>query len=276
MRVLSLLLMFLLVTPAVSQRADLKEGLLIMAHGGTDEWNAAVREAVDPLRKSNPVAIAFGMANPATLQEAIYDLEGQGVASIKVVRLFASGASFLPETEYAFGLREEPPEGHFMFEPAILELSVPLTMNSEGLLDGAEIGGILADRAAKLSTDPRLETILILGHGPGDDSDNEIWLQKMDVLADSVRLDAAYHSVEVATLREDWTGKRAVVEEQLRQLVYDESEQGRVVIVIPFRLFGFGPYAEVFDTDTYRADGFGLLPDERLTAWIVDQFQSDE
>jgi len=46
------------------------------------------------------------------------------------------------------------------------------------------------------------------------------------------------------------------------------------VIIIPFRLFGFGPYADVFEGLSYRADSLGLLPDQRVTDWIRSQYMS--
>ncbi|GEM_PF-2874250 len=44
------------------------------------------------------------------------------------------------------------------------------------------------------------------------------------------------------------------------------------MLVIPFRLHGFGPYAEVLEGLDYRSDGMGFLPDSRITDWIKFQF----
>lgn len=43
---------------------------------------------------------------------------------------------------------------------------------------------------------------------------------------------------------------------------------GERVIVVPFRLSGFGPYAEVLEGLEYEADGRGLLPHPQLSEWI--------
>lgn len=274
MRLFVFLVTCLCCLPVFSQSNHEKQGLLVMAHGGSEEWNAAIIQAVEPLRYLTPLSIAFGMADPTTLQVAINELERQGVHSIRVVRMFVSAESFLPETEYAFGLRETEPSGHFMFEPLVLQTTVPVSLNGQGLMDASQVGGILADRAAKLSNDSAAESVLIVGHGPGDDQENERWLAKMNSLADSVRADAGYYSVRVATLREDWTGKRKKAERALRQFVTQESENGRTVIVVPFRLYGFGPYADVLDGLPYSADSLGFLPDARITDWIRSQYNS--
>jgi sirohydrochlorin cobaltochelatase len=273
-RFLTLLLLTLAHT-ATAQDAALPEkpGLLVMAHGGDEDWNAAVRDAVDPLDPEIPIALAFGMANPHTLQEAVDQLESRGVTRIEVVRLFISGDSFLPETEYAFGIRTEKPAGHFMHEPHPLRLSVPVQLSSRGLMDVPRLGGILADRVRPLSTDPTREAVLIIGHGPGSDEENERWIANMDAMADSVRILAPFSEVKVITLREDWTGKRAIAEAAIHDFMRGQDGSGRRVLVLPFRLRGFGPYADVLDSFEYSADPNGFLPDPRITEWIRQEFR---
>lgn len=274
MRLLFLLVSLFVAFPSSGQDSDVNMGLLVMAHGGSENWNSAIEEAVAPLRLNGPVSIAFGMANPNTLQKAADELLKQGATSIGVVRLFVSGDSFLPETEYAFGQRSEKPSGHFMHEPRILNLNIPVRLSKDGLLDALALGSIMSDRASKLSQIPASESVLIVGHGPGDDVENEHWLTKMNQFADSVRAAAPFHEVKVATLREDWTGKREIAEVELRKFVSSESTSGRTVIIIPFRLFGFGPYGEVFQDQDYRADSLGFLPDDRITTWIASQLKT--
>lgn len=80
-----------------------------MAHGGSEEWDAAVLQAVEPLRRSYPLEVAFGMADAATLQEGVRRLEAAGVARIGVVRLFVSGESWYERTEQILGLAAGAP-----------------------------------------------------------------------------------------------------------------------------------------------------------------------
>src|SRR5262245_49914568 len=68
-------------------------GLLIMAHGGSPDWNKAVLAAVEPLKDRYPVEVAFGMADACSLQEGVRTLETKGVRKVGVVRLFVSGES---------------------------------------------------------------------------------------------------------------------------------------------------------------------------------------
>ncbi|MEE9167345.1 MAG: hypothetical protein V3U24_07800 [Candidatus Neomarinimicrobiota bacterium] len=265
-------------------------GVMVMAHGGSEEWNAAVREAVLPLRTVWPVAIAFGMADPSSLQTAVDELEEQQVDRIVVVRMFLSGKSFLHQTEYLLGFRPDPPEtftrhgtamenmssnvyslnGHHP-PPSPIQSRAQIELIQEGLLDSPVCGTILAERLSALSRVPEEESVLILAHGPGDDEDNDLWLERMDRFAAEARNLGSFHRVRVETLREDWPEKRRPAEERIRSFAEQEQAEGKRLIVIPFRVYGFGPYADVLHDLVYLSDGRGLLPHDLITEWLNSQ-----
>ncbi len=253
-----------------------RAGLLVMAHGGSEEWNAAVRQTVAPLEAEIPTAVAFGMADRTSLQEAVTALETEGADRIVVVRLFISGTSFLHRTEFLLGLRsdaparEESPVSPSRDSTVLLpvETSAVLAVSQVGLSDSPFVWRILRERAAALSVDPSRESVLILAHGLGDDEANDALLATMDHLADSVRVSSDYQRVVVETLREDWDDRRAQTEERIRRFVQEENAGGRTVLVVPFRLYGFGPYGDVLDGLSYRADGKGFVPNPAITRWV--------
>lgn len=267
-------------------------GALIMAHGGDPAWDRAVREAVQPIAEEMPAAIAFGMADPETMQEAVSRLEARGVRRIVVVRLFISGDSFKERTERILGLKPGAPPrpaheghdhqdhggqgGHNHGDPDSmplwrLEARSRFSLSEAGLMDSDRMGEVLASRARDLSRDPAAESVLVIGHGPGDDAENERWLSRMGRLADAVRRDRPYREVRVETLREDWPERRREAQVRIRLFVRQAGERGGRAIVIPFRLSGFGPYAEVLQGLEYASDGRGLLPHPAVTYWIRDQ-----
>lgn len=86
-----------------------KRGILVMAHGGDPTWNRDVEAVIEPVRAKHPTEIAFGMAQTSSIRDAVEKLEKQGVRKIAVVRMFVSGDSFVPSTEYILGLRDTPP-----------------------------------------------------------------------------------------------------------------------------------------------------------------------
>ncbi|MCW5832133.1 MAG: hypothetical protein KIS78_06760 [Labilithrix sp.] len=149
-------------------------------------------------------------------------------------------------------------------------------LTTEGLADAQEIGAVLADRASALSKTPAREDVLILAHGPGDDAENERWLTKLDALAGAVRARAPFRRVQVETLREDWPEKRVAAEKRIRAFVERASQEDGKAIVIPFRVQGFGPYAEVLQGLDYVADRKGLIPHAAVSTWIERQIAALE
>lgn len=262
--------------PALAQTRNTC-GLMVMAHGGGDEWNAAVTAAVRPLENEIPTSIAFGMANPRTMKAAVAKLEAHKVPCIVVVRLFMSAHSFLHQTEYLLGLNAEPPpffishgghdEDHGSM-PAPLELQAKVLISREALLDAPEMGHVLAENALAMTDSSGMESVLILAHGAGDDGVNAEWLQKLDHLTNTVRATGLFRAVSVQSLREDWKEKRAKSEKEIRSFVETHSRNDGRVLVIPFRLYGFGPYEKVLQGLSYSSTGKGLLPSPQVTEWI--------
>ncbi|MBI4601146.1 MAG: hypothetical protein HY721_04215 [Planctomycetes bacterium] len=276
--------------------------VLLMAHGGDEAWNRAVEEAVRPLREEMLVEVAFGMADAAAIEGAVRRLEERGAGEICVLRLFVSGDSFRERTEQILGLRPGAPErpvhpppgggereeghahgarphgahahgAHGAHADAFwrLEARASFRVTEGGLLDSSAVGPILRERALSLSRDPPRELVLILAHGPGDDGENARWLERMDRQAETVRRAAPFREVRVETLREDWPEARRESEARIRGFVERASSAGGKTIVIPYRVHGFGPYAEVLKGLEYGADGRGFLPHPAVTDWLREQ-----
>jgi hypothetical protein len=216
------------------------------------------------------------MADPQTLEAGLDSLRLAGVTHVAVVRMFISGQSFLEQTNYLLGLSDAKPEFFMHQEPAadsqpeILPVSRGLIVatHETGLMGSREAKDILTDRAQSASRRPEGESVLLLAHGMGADSENERVVEAMDSISAALRK-VGFASVSVATLREDWDEKRVIAERQIRDYVSTESAAGRRVIVVPMRLSGFGPYAEVLSGLEYTPTE-GLLPHPSVSDWIRD------
>jgi sirohydrochlorin ferrochelatase len=313
-------------------------GILVMAHGGSPEWNAQVEGAIEPLRARWAVEVSYGMAVASSIEAAVAKLEARGVNEIAVVRLFVSGESWREETRYILGLRPDlPPEqiaahaamghgkphgkpgqkagahgaghgahgaghgahgaghgaghgahgaghgahgahgaghgghgGHKMEAPRPIARRARVAMSHDGLGDSALIDQVLVDRVRALSRDPASETVLVIAHGPGDDAEDGRWIAWMKQRLAGLSTVGAFRAVEVATLREDWPDKRAAAEKNIRAIVARGSAGGGKVVVVPFRVAGFGPYADVLAGLDYVSDGKGFLPHPNITRWIEE------
>ncbi len=270
--------------PAAAVPDDL--GVLVMAHGGSPEWNAGVESVVAPLRDDYRVEIAFGMADPESMQRAVAALEARGARKIVVVRLFVSGESWYERTEKILGIRNgapprPPADGHDA-EPhdgAAGRHSMALwrvdtesrfALSTQGLAEAPEVESIVADRIERLSKRPAEEDVLVLAHGPQDDAENERWIAHIEARIEDLMRTASFRKLQVMTLREDERDKREAAEEQIRSFVEEASSNG-TAIVVPFRVHGFGPYADVLEGLDYAADGNGLIPHPAVTAWVERQ-----
>ncbi|MEK6689330.1 MAG: hypothetical protein AABZ01_12845 [Gemmatimonadota bacterium] len=270
--------------PPVSQG---EFGILVMAHGGDSTWNRTVDQAIAPLRRSHPIVVAFGMANPETLSSGLDSLRRLGVQRIAVVRLFISGRSFLPETRYLLGLSPERPSvvaaattashpgnappaatGHAAVPLIPIDHQLVVATEESGLMDSPVAEIIVQTRARMAGRNPGTESVLLLAHGMGHEEENRQLLEAMSRAAVLVRSDG-FHTVRTATLREDWSGPRALAEAEIRAFVAAETSAGRQVLVVPYRLSGLGPYAKVLEGLEYLAtDGF--LPHDGVTEWILE------
>ena len=47
------------------------QGILLLAHGGRDDWNRQVLELASQVDSTLPVEVAFGMANKRMIQDAV-------------------------------------------------------------------------------------------------------------------------------------------------------------------------------------------------------------
>ena len=83
---------------------DFSFGVMVMAHGGSEEWNAHLAQAIEPLRARFPVELALGMADAGSMEAAVRRLESRGVRHVGLVRVFISGESWYERTLQILGV----------------------------------------------------------------------------------------------------------------------------------------------------------------------------
>ena len=266
-----------------NQENGSKFGVLLMAHGGSQEWNAAVENSTAALAIKFPVEVAFGMADAGSIEESVRRLQAIGVEHIGVVRMFVSGESWHQRTRQILGLeegapsREEAKRGNPQprtFMPmGFWEIDTDLSfyISEDGLADASEMDGVLISRIQSLSTDPSNEVVLVLAHGTGSDDEDSRWVEKITERTELAKASLGLNEIKVFTLREDWLGKREEAEQRIRSYIDDVNHAGLVPLVVPFRVQGFGPYARVLEGLDYKSDGQGLLPHENVSEWIENQ-----
>lgn len=212
---------------ALLDAQSLKTGVMVLAHGGGDQWNQMILDATSDISQKYPTEVAFGMALPRTMQEAIDKLESKGVERIVVVPLFISSHSFIiRQSEYLLGLRDtlaDPPhimdhsamttennsskdhtpnspenhhsssapnhQGHEMGNNTLDQLKTKSKIIFTNPLDDHPlVAQIVFERIQELSTNPSEEMVILVGHGPNPEEDNKKWVDDMESIVDQVRV----------------------------------------------------------------------------------------
>ncbi|MGQ0763983.1 MAG: sirohydrochlorin chelatase [Acidobacteriota bacterium] len=277
------------------QRAG-KAGILLLAHGGSANWNNEVLKLAAEVNKEVPAEVAFGMATKRTMQEGIDKLIARGAGEIVAVPLFISSySSVITSTEFLLGLRKEAPADLASFAKmdhsgmnhgnhAMMNMNaslnpltpvvspVPLRMTS-ALNRHPLVAEILLDRARSISQNAAREVVILVAHGPVPDDDNARWLDDMGALATLMKGKSGYKRFEYLTLRDDASDPvRAQATAELRKLVEGAVNDGDRVLIVPLLLSYGGIEAGIkkrLEGLNYTMSPQGLLPDERLAEWML-------
>lgn len=266
-------------------------GVLLLAHGGSQNWNNEVNKLAGQVNRTKPTEVAFGMANKRTIEEAIHRLAARGVRRIVAVPLFVSShSSVITSTEYLLGLRQEAPPDFASFakmdhgdsrammmdasfDPATpIKSPVPIQMTA-ALDRHPLVAEILLARASSVSQEPKREVVVIVAHGPVPDDDNAKWLADLQSLTERIRRASSFRRIQYLTVRDDAPEQvRAKATAELRQIVARATGEGDRVLIVPLLLSYGGIELGIkkrLEGLSYTMSQQGLLPDERLVKWVL-------
>jgi sirohydrochlorin ferrochelatase len=268
-----------------------RQGVLLLAHGGSAAWDANVQAIAAEVNKTSPTEVALGMATRANIQAAVAKLEARGVTRIVAVPLFISSHStVITSTEYLLGQRKDMPPALNIFAKMShgagghdghtvdatdgtlpVKSTVPVRMTSA--LDAHPlVAEIVLDRAMAMSTTPSLEAVVLVAHGPTDDATNEQWLVNLRKIADHLRATRPFAAVDALTVKDDApTPIRDAATREFRAVVERRSVEGRRVLIVPVLL----SYGGIEQGIRQRLEGLpyvmsdkALAPDRRLVDWV--------
>lgn len=188
---------------ANAQPVPNEDALLVVAHGARVEgWNERVIQLMEKVEWAGPKGVAF--LTPRTPDQELASvadrLDKTKVKRIVIVPLLVSSFSdHYEEIRYYGRDRREVPD-HYTHEPlkTRAELLVTPAMDSDRLL-----GRILADHVRTASKDPKNESVILVAHGPNEETDNEKWLACLRVQAAYLQSVHGFRRVEAATIRDD-------------------------------------------------------------------------
>lgn len=274
-------------------------GILLLAHGGKQNWNEGVHKIAATVNQTIPTEVAFGMASRRALQEGVDRLLARQVKQIVAVPLFVSShSSVITATQYLLRQRPDAPEALKIYakmdhshgshgaghdagahsqaasaDPTT-PVNSPVPIRMVGALDSHPlVADILLARAASISQSPAREVVILVAHGPNQDEENRKWLADMKTLADLMKPRGSYKRIEYLTVRDDAPEPiRSQAQAELREMVKRATDEGAHALIVPL-LISFGGIEEGIKK---RLEGLeyaicrqGLLPDERLAEWAL-------
>jgi sirohydrochlorin cobaltochelatase len=276
--------------------SELNIGVILLAHGSGEEWNAAVVEAFEKIGGNYKKEIVFGMGNAADIQKSVDRLQASGVRAIVVVPLFLSSHSEMyRHLEYVLGVRDEPDvlfwflmgrhtaesgEGHgghgssgSFFEQ--VRFSVPYRVASPVNYDGI-VADILVERLTGVG---REASVFLLAHGPITAEDDLEWHRDLSRYAQ--HLARAFPGVRFfgMTFRDDAPPFiRDAAIRRIQDAVRREIAEGRRVVVFPFLLAPGGREAEIttmLKGYEYRSISRAILPHPAISRYITEKIEKE-
>ena len=275
-------------------------GILLLAHGGANDWNEEVMKLASEVGKAEPIEVAFGMASKRNIQDAVDRLVKRGVREIVAVPLFVSShSSVVTSTQYLLGLRAEaPPElaryasmnqnhDHGAHSSggnadssldAVSPVKSPAPIRMAAALDVHPlVAEILRSRARSISKEPAHETVVLVAHGPVTEEENSKWLSDMARLARAIQHGSDFRQVEYLTVRDDGPEPiRAQATAELRTRVESATRRGDRALIIPLLISYGGIEAGIrkrLEGLSYVMSPQALLPDERMVRWVLQVAQ---
>lgn len=276
-------LVYLLVVPVVSAETT---GLLLLAHGAhrhdtatgktVNVWNRNVEAVGKALNEKIPTAVAFGMADPLTIQKAIDELEGRGVDAILAVPVFVSSHSPIIGN-FRYILRFQPELAKTTQLKHLDRAHANVAVHFGNAMDDHPlISEILLARAQEVSAEPARTTVILIAHGPNDEEENRRWLQDLSAHAAFIKHQGGFRDVRYITHRNDALPEvKDKARAELRSVVASASKDGAAVVV-PVLLSAGGIEhqikADLHDLDFRLAQP--LLPHSNVQAWIEAQYHA--
>jgi sirohydrochlorin cobaltochelatase len=276
-RTLVALLVVTWCTPTLAQT----RGTIVVAHGGDSLWNASVLEAARAAQTGGPVEASFLMgpgAKQHRFQEAVARLTGRGAKEIVVVPLLVSSHSgHFDQIRYLAGDSVTLDERmmHHLHMAGIERPSGSVRMRvTPALDDSPQLARVLTDRALALATNPRERALLIVGHGPSTAEDYAAWMQRLRVVADTVRARGGFRDTRVELVRDDAPAPvRAEAVRRTRELIELQHKfTGKDVLVVPVLISRGSINRDKLPSDLAGMpmvySGEPLLPHPGIVRWI--------
>jgi sirohydrochlorin ferrochelatase len=252
-----------------------KQGVLILTHGFREQGDKVFRDQVQSIANIFPTSLGIGMAMMMSshIQVALDDLAAAGASEIVIVPVVSSASNELyRQWLYVFGKQDE---AEFASVPRVKTDAVLKFVSPAG--DNPLIAEILLDHAAEVSTDPKKEVVIIAGHGPSSQEDNDEEMRVLAGLAKIIQEDGGFSAVYGQTLQDDAPPPvRAANVKKLRALVEGATSEGKTVIVVTNLISARSIQAKLRDDLKgleYKFNPKGVVQHPNFMKWMTEEIR---
>lgn len=246
----------------------MKPGLLVISHGSREAgWVALVDESIEAARVQLGSQLVIEgafleLVEGRLIQDGIDRLEAAGVTHVYALPLFvSSGSTHVDEIGWALGAY---PIAGTETELKPIRIAAALTYGKP-MDDAPEIVDVIVDRLNNLSTNPAMESILLIGHGSKEVGFQEAWEQGFLSIGEQLLRQGGYKACSSALLQLD--------EVQKRWESLQSQHPMNVVLVVPLFLsegyFTKQIIPQRLEGLSCRYDGRTLMPHPKIADWIV-------
>ncbi|MBT8440973.1 MAG: hypothetical protein KJO76_01210, partial [Gammaproteobacteria bacterium] len=247
-------------------------GVLILSHGVGKNSDRMLRDALRPVGEEQPTAIAFGMAmmTSSHLQSTVDDLTERGAETIVLVQngTTTDYNSLTRQWKYIFGLGEEAT----YLDVPVIESDATFIM-SEPFGDHQLITDILYDHVKEVSENAANEVVIIVGHGPEDNVDNEPDLEILSAHVERIKAKGEFADVRIINLQDDAIPPiRKSNVKKLRRWIQKADDKGQDVIVVAIAAASHGVQTHIANDLrglNYKFADKGMSEHPKYVEWLA-------
>ena len=252
-------------------------GVLALAHGFGDAMNTEFEELLEPVARSNPTAVAYGMAmmTSSHAQKAVDRLVAAGAKKIIVVPVETlMDSKLFRQWQYIFGLQEKSQYlsvARVETESEIILADKPTTHPL--------VAEIMLDHARELSVNPEEELLILVSHGPVRDEDNVKEMEVLEAHAAAIRKASSFAEVKAFSMQDDApTVVRDANVQRLRSWIEEAAAEGKRSIVVT-NLIMLPSFSKKIKVDLegldYRFNTKGIVQHPSFAKWVQDVVEEE-
>ena len=256
---------------------DQKTGALILAHGFGEEGDLEFHNSMTDISSKHITTLSLGMSMMTSkhIECALFELRQSGAEKIYIVPIITTSHNTLAQQwEYILGLRNDHAYAKVKsFKSDDVIFLKPIN-------DHQIAKQIVLDYTMEISVNPKNEAVVIIGHGPVREIDNQHELEIMENLAVYIRENGKFSVVKPFTLQDDAPKEiRDKNVNQIKQFMENATLDGKKVLMVSNLMSGKGIQKKIYKDFSgldYEFNPKGFLTHPLFKEWILQSIESSD